>query len=139
MAEASLREILCETSAAAPVLRLWLLLRREGGRPRTLQEAGGGATADGLRLLWPRFVTEPTHGRFRRALCASPEARDAGGARLRVGEVSVCGGAPGGWSERPKMAALHGIHAGHDSDSHRGVELDLKGLRFSRFSGSPAS
>lgn len=31
MAEGSLREILCETSAAAPVLRLWLLLRREGG------------------------------------------------------------------------------------------------------------
>lgn len=117
MAEGSLREILCETSAAAPVLRLWLLLRGEGGRPRTLQEAGGGASADGLRVLWPLFVTKPTHGRFQRALCASLEAQDAGGTLLRVGEVSVRGGAPGDPSERPKMAAAHGTNAGLSSES----------------------
>lgn len=68
-------DILCVgRGSAAPVLRLWLLLQREGGEPGTLQNAGGGVNAHtrkGMSLLW-RFSSEkPRPGPFQRALRVS--------------------------------------------------------------------
>lgn len=114
MAEGSLREILRETSGAAPVLRLWRLLRREGGDRGGYGRRGEEPRPAGTTMA---AIRHRTHTR-------RPNAGSERGGFVLWSSPPL----PGGSSERNQDGCSSTLDI--TAIRHRDVELELKVLGF---------